>query len=85
MSYNEAPAEEPIQYRKVSYFIGTQEVFAQRIPVKKSKFKVIRLILTEAHSSRPYSHIQLKNHKGRVFNVAAPVSFLKLLCLYKQL
>lgn len=84
MAYDIGSAHASSDYRKVSYMVGKQQIFAQRIPVTKSKLQVIRLILKETQSTRPYSHIQVRTAKGNAFNVFAPVSLLKLICLYRK-
>lgn len=73
------------EYRKVSYLVGEQVIYTQKIPLHKTRYQVIKIILRETKSTRPYSAVRLRNAQGDVYDVMCPVSSLKLLRLYKSL
>lgn len=72
-------------YRKVSYFIGDQVVFSQKIPLRKSKLEALQAIKRETKSLRPYSSLRIRNVHGTEHEVVMPLSILQMIKLLKSI
>lgn len=76
---------ETFNHRKVSFLLGSNCIFALKIPPHKTKLQTIKTILRESRTSRPYSSIQIRNLHGNISEIYFPITFLKLLGNYKKI